>query len=143
MIIFGTRTMPSKRQEGHFHCPRCSAKQPYNRVNVNRWFTLYFIPVIPMGSAGEYIECLSCAGTYKPEVLSYNPDAARQETLDTIRRSLTLFMAAAGRTSMDDVRKLQEAILDVFGEQVSGSAISQDLQHAQRAQVPLGPYIAK
>lgn len=37
---------------------------------MNGWFTLYFIPIIPLGTRGFYIECAQCAGTFGPEVLS-------------------------------------------------------------------------
>ena len=52
MIIFGTTSLNSTIDSGTFFCPRCSAQQHYRMIGVNRWFTLYFIPVIPMGRAG-------------------------------------------------------------------------------------------
>jgi hypothetical protein len=45
-------------------------QRPYTHKAVRNWFTLYFVPVIPMGRRGEYVECSSCGGTYGVEVLS-------------------------------------------------------------------------
>lgn len=69
MIIFGTRSVESTIGNGFFYCPRCNTQRTYRLIGVNRWFTLYFIPVIPMGRIGRYVECDSCAGTFAEEVL--------------------------------------------------------------------------
>jgi tellurite resistance protein len=46
---------------------------------VRRWFTLFFLPIIPLDLAGEYIECNTCLGTYELDVLSYDPEAEQAE----------------------------------------------------------------
>jgi zinc ribbon protein len=69
LIIFGRRNRPKVVQRGSFTCPRCGPGREYEHKQVRRWFTLYFIPIIPLGTAGEYVECRSCAGTFRPEVL--------------------------------------------------------------------------
>jgi len=69
LIIFGSRSVTGSMGTGSFDCPRCGADRPYDHKRVRRFFTLYFIPLIPMETLGEYIECGGCGGTYKPEVL--------------------------------------------------------------------------
>jgi DNA-directed RNA polymerase subunit RPC12/RpoP len=69
LIIFGSRSVTGSKGTGTFDCPRCGGDTPYDHKRVRRFFTLYFIPLIPMGTLGEYIECERCGGTYKPEVL--------------------------------------------------------------------------
>lgn len=75
LIIFGRRTMNHVAGHGNFDCPRCGAGRQYTHKKVKRWFTLYFIPIIPLGTAGEYVECQSCAGTFGPELLHHLPTA--------------------------------------------------------------------
>jgi len=70
MIIFGTRGLKLNAGTGMFLCPSCRRQQPYHHKKVRRFFTLYFIPVIPLNVAGEYVECDTCKGTFKPTVLS-------------------------------------------------------------------------
>ncbi|MEO5714098.1 MAG: DUF4190 domain-containing protein [Luteolibacter sp.] len=72
MIIFGTRGITAIQQKGSFHCPACGAGALYNKKEVRRFFTLFFVPLIPLNKAADYIECLRCGGTFKPEVLSWN-----------------------------------------------------------------------
>lgn len=68
-IIFGTRVRQSPVGEGEFICPSCRAPRKYNKTKATRWFTLYFIPVIPLGTVGEFVQCQTCGVTFKPAVL--------------------------------------------------------------------------
>lgn len=72
MIIFGTRGITSVLQKGTFHCPACGAGADFERKGVRRWFTLFFIPCIPLHQAADYLECKRCGGTFKPGVLTWN-----------------------------------------------------------------------
>lgn len=69
LIIYGTRGIRYKHREGQFFCPACHAQQAYVHRRVRRFFTLYFIPLIPLTLANEYVECQRCTGTFKLEVL--------------------------------------------------------------------------
>jgi hypothetical protein len=72
-IIWGSRGLTSTVENGDFHCPRCDQQQEYALKQVRPWFTLYFIPIFPVGGAEKYVECLGCGNTYKDEVLNYEP----------------------------------------------------------------------
>lgn len=69
LIIFGRRTVTGSKGTGTFDCPQCGPAKPYNHRRQRRFFTLYFIPLIPLQTVGEYVECGGCKGTFKPEVL--------------------------------------------------------------------------
>jgi len=70
LIIFGRRAVTGSQGGGTFHCPSCGPNKAYTHKRVRSFFTLYFIPVIPLSTLGEYVECGTCQGKYKPEVLS-------------------------------------------------------------------------
>ena len=69
LIIFGTRGVRSTVEEGQFYCPQCDGQQPYKLKKVTQFFTLYFIPLIPLGQKGRYVECQSCRNTYIERIL--------------------------------------------------------------------------
>jgi uncharacterized tellurite resistance protein B-like protein len=123
MIIFGTRGVTSTVSEGNFHCPECRARQPYAHRKVRKFFTLYFIPVIPLESLGEYVECRSCNGTYALRVLEYDPEQtsrrAEAEYLRAMRRAMLQMMLADGQISEDEVR----VVCSVY-ERVSGKGLT-------------------
>ena len=110
MIIFGTRSMESVRSTGNFNCPRCGRSKPYHHKSVNRWFTLYFIPVIPMGSIGTYVQCGQCGATYSEAVLDYDPEAEKRQLYLKLRGLLVLVAMADGTPpDCDELRAIGAA----------------------------------
>ncbi|MGI9474609.1 MAG: DUF4190 domain-containing protein [Rubripirellula sp.] len=69
MIIFGVKVTESATETGTFPCPNCRTPQHYRRLTMRRWFSLYFIPVIPMGRIGEQVECQGCFSRFAAQVL--------------------------------------------------------------------------
>ncbi|MCA9619183.1 MAG: zinc-ribbon domain-containing protein, partial [Myxococcales bacterium] len=73
LIIYGTRAVEGTKGEGTFWCPDCRGQAPYVHKRLRRFFTLYFIPLIPLGTIEEWVECRQCASTYEPSVLDAGP----------------------------------------------------------------------
>lgn len=73
MIVFGTSNKMKTVGSGQFHCPNCRTMRAYERKQAKRYFSLYFIPLIPMGDLGEFVECQTCHLTFRPEVLTVKP----------------------------------------------------------------------
>ena len=48
-IIFGSRNNNNVMGQTQFVCPQCRREAYHTVVRSSRWFTLYFIPVIPLG----------------------------------------------------------------------------------------------
>ena len=88
MIIWGSRGRKKTVSTGEFYCPSENATRPYAHKRVARYFTLYFIPLFKTKDLGEYVECGSCQGTFKPEVLSYTPPSPAERMLAGVRRDL-------------------------------------------------------
>lgn len=80
-LIWGWRTRSKTLASGTFACPGCSADRQYVHKQARRWFTVFFIPLIPLKVLGEYIECQTCKCTYKPAVLSQPTTATLQNEL--------------------------------------------------------------
>lgn len=78
-ILFGTRGLTLTQQSGTFHCPQCGAGAPFSQKGVRRFFTLFFVPVIPLNQVAAYVECHRCRGQFDVNVLHWNqnhPSAA-------------------------------------------------------------------
>jgi len=94
MIIWGWRTIKSTPGTGQFHCPHCSSQRPYRHEKFGRWFTLYFIPIIPLGSAGEQITCSTCSKSWNMNVLANDPQKIKAAQLNRIAGDWISVMAA-------------------------------------------------
>lgn len=71
MIIFGWRVVFFTITRGVFHCPDCGGDREYRRRQGRNFFTLFFIPVIPLTKAGgEFVECDTCHGRWNEGVLN-------------------------------------------------------------------------
>lgn len=90
-IIFGTKVRTQDVGEGEFFCPSCQKQRRYVRKKAKNYFALYFVPLFPVGDAGEIIECQHCGRSYNPDVLKQKlskpqPDVAR--LLNTVKARL-------------------------------------------------------
>lgn len=59
IILFGTRTTPSVMGQLSYVCMRCQQHAWHTFVRSAQWFTLFFIPVIPLGKS-TYATCNTC-----------------------------------------------------------------------------------
>ena len=75
-ILLGMRLRTTSVGTGRFLCPNDHRETSYVHLSARRWFTLFFIPVIPLGSAGEWVQCESCGAEYDVDVLSHPAPAA-------------------------------------------------------------------
>jgi zinc-ribbon family len=69
MLIFGLAVFFRTLSEGEFHCPNCGGDRRYRHRAARRWFTLFFLPVIPLNQLGEIVECGTCRSRYDLKVL--------------------------------------------------------------------------
>jgi len=69
LLIWGWRSRASVVSRGVFLCPQCGGDRNYVLKRLRRWFTLFFVPVIPLKTLAEYVECEACDGTFKTVVL--------------------------------------------------------------------------
>ncbi|MFZ5879129.1 MAG: zinc-ribbon domain-containing protein [Chloroflexota bacterium] len=70
MIIYGYRHKEIEQNTGVFQCPSCGEQRAYKRMKIARYFTLFFIPLFPLGTKGEFVECQVCRRKYQPDILS-------------------------------------------------------------------------
>ena len=53
-----------------FSCPTCGADRNYERRKAQRFFTLFFIPLIPLKVVGEFVRCTYCKNDFRDSVLA-------------------------------------------------------------------------
>ena len=134
-IIFGTRGITSTKEQGQFHCPTCGPTD-YRLKSVRRFFTLYFIPCIPLDSLGQYIECARCQGTFNENVLSYNPADAGQQVqamfMIAMKQVMIGMLLADGVIDDSEVKELQDIFEDLAGVEVTEEDLREEIEIVQR-----------
>jgi hypothetical protein len=128
MIIWGWRTWARAIDHGTFFCPHCGADRSYAHKRARRWFTLFFIPLIPLAVIGEYIQCDTCKKTYKTAVLDALTTAQVQDTLfRVVRKSVTVLVRQVGSPGAEAAAL---AVLSSFaGRAWTDDELAADVQH--------------
>ncbi len=60
MIVMGIRSRAQHLGMPRLRCPRCGQDAPHRIVRSQRWFTLFFIPIVPFRS--RYISTCNFCG---------------------------------------------------------------------------------
>lgn len=129
MIIFGLAVFFfGATDEGMFHCPNCGGDRHYKRKVGRRWFTLFFLPVIPLNKVGEVVVCDTCKTKYRPEVLA-TPTASRLAEANpaALRAAACLVLHADQPAGAAARRRAVEAIRGVGQAGYDDAALTADL----------------
>jgi hypothetical protein len=88
LIIFGTRMREKELGTGKFYCPNCGRERRYKHKRADKYFALYFIPLLPIESMGEFIECQSCHQKFSPDLRKKKAPSGLDLVLPEAKRDL-------------------------------------------------------
>jgi tellurite resistance protein len=114
LLIWGFRALNKTLAEGEFFCPQCGGDRPYRHRRARRWFTLFFIPVIPLRELGEYVECRTCGAGYDPGILAMPTTATVGDQLSGAMRHLVVAVLRRGTPASAAERQAALTVLADF-----------------------------
>ena len=117
MIIWGLRVFYRTIGQGVFHCRKCGGDRQYAHRAGRRFFTLFFIPIIPLNRVGEHVQCTTCKTRYVMDVLSLPTAAQMQTALPAGMRAAAAAMLRAGDPSNLAARQRAVAAIQGAGAQ--------------------------
>ncbi len=126
LLIWGFTVRYSTLDGGTFFCPHEGGDRPYERKQAKRWFTFFFIPMIPLNELGEFVECTGCKRGYDQQVLS-NPTSAQllDNLANAMRQAVVSIIRADGH--IDDAEK--DAAVEVMKHYSDTPYARQHLDH--------------
>ena len=129
MIIFGLSVFYfGLIGTGQFHCPHCGGDREYKHKRATRFFTLFFLPVIPLGKVGEVVQCQTCRKRFDPAVLRLPTASQMAHTLLGGARAIAVTMLRAGGTSPAAVSAAGEAVRQAGEPRYDVSQLDADLR---------------
>jgi len=140
LVIYGTTGLTSTADTGAFYCPNCGGQQHYEMRQVRRFFTLYFIPLIPLDVIGRFVRCGGCGSEYQESVLHFDPQAQQQAFFDDLKRVMILMAIADGGIDPTEIAVIQQNYQDLSGNAISEAEISQEAQLAISAGATVSGY---
>jgi len=147
MIIFGTTGISSTMEEGQFMCPQCATTENYKHKKVTKFFTLYFIPLIPLGRACDYVECQTCQGTFISRILDYNPNDQQNEFQSVyekaMRHCMVMIMLADGEIDENEMVAVQKVINKSGHNDISIEELKAYVEEIETKPEPISTYLKK
>ncbi|WP_108867695.1 TerB family tellurite resistance protein [Aquimarina aquimarini] len=121
-IIFGTRGLKHTVSESPVlsnSCPNCNNGNLENKL-YRRWFTLFFIPIIPLDVVDRFYECDSCKSAYNEgiktvlqrsqEEIKENQKHAKLVFAKALVASMTHMSIIDGDFAKEEEREIMDAI---------------------------------
>lgn len=142
MIIWGSRGLTSTLEECQLPCPQCGGMQPGRLKQVRNFFTIYFIPIIPLNVAGRFVECSMCAGTFGEEILSYDPEKQRQEDETRMLRVMVMAALADGRVDDLEQAEIHKQYQEITGLPLVAATLAEEIRMATTSGADLNTYAA-
>lgn len=105
ILIFGLRVYFWTIARGTFYCQRCGGDRSYRHRAGRRFFHLFFVPLIPLGKAGEHVQCDTCRTKYRTEVLAMPTSAQMQASIPDGTRVAAIAVLRAGDPASTAVRR--------------------------------------
>jgi len=117
LILWGLRVIYHTVGEGVFHCRKCGGDRQYRHRAGRRFFTLFFIPIIPLNKAGEHVQCATCRTRYVMDVLSLPTAEQMQTALPAGMRAAATAVLRSGDPASPAARQRAVAVITGAGAQ--------------------------
>lgn len=129
ILIWGLRVFYRTIAEGVFHCRKCGGDRNYRRRVGRRFFTLFFIPIIPLNKTGEHVKCMTCRTRYVTDVLNQPTTTQMQAALPAGMRAAASAMLRSGDpASVPARRRAIDAVNGAGAQGYNDAALDADLQ---------------
>ena len=89
MIIIGVKDRARTVDHGTFTCPHCQSTRPFEKKRSKLYFSLFFVPILPLKELGEFIECQHCMTRYSVDILTRpHPSSAIKHRIPAVKADL-------------------------------------------------------
>jgi hypothetical protein len=137
LIIWGLRVFYRTTGQGTFHCRKCGGDRQYRLRAGRRWFTVFFIPIIPLNKVGEHVQCQACKTRYVTDVLNQPTTAQMQEALTAGMRVAAIAMLTAGDPASTAARqRVISLVVGAGGQGYDEAALDRDLEQGHGLGAP-------
>ena len=122
--MIGLSTTKPVIDTGSFDCPKCHQQRSYQRKLIKNWISIYFIPIIPIGSSGEVLQCTKCKIEF-PAKSAPQSQASDSPTSEDFAEALLVLVALdRGTPNRKVVAKLQQVLSELREQPVSSETVA-------------------
>lgn len=140
LLIFGFNIRFRTTAHLAFFCPRCGGDRDGLRRTARRWFTLFFVPLIPLNQVGEVVECTTCGTRFEPDVADQPTTASLTVVLANAVRVLTAMIVRTGDRTDPGLRAAAVANVRTVDAEYDDTHLASDTDAVEPAMAE--PYVA-
>ncbi len=145
MLIIGSTQLTFTKGTGTFHCPHCDQGRSYRHRHKREFLTVYFIPLIPLQSVGQFVECSTCRQTFEPQVAELTAEEVRSSQRhainEMIRRALVVIVAADDQVTDNELAAVRDFAQQSDLPDVTSEQILHEAEAIQQSNMDLLQYI--
>jgi hypothetical protein len=104
LLLFGFTVRFKATSRQPFFCASCGGDRVGIVEVARRWFTLFLIPLIPLGEVGTRVRCETCGTSFDASVLDQPTTAALSTLFSNAVRALTAMVVGAGAADAPAMR---------------------------------------
>ncbi|MGP4027764.1 hypothetical protein [Actinomadura sp. 3N407] len=128
LLVFGLTAVFRTVGEGTFHCPQCGGDRAFRRRAGRRWFSMFFVPLVPLWRLGQAVECRTCRGRFPVSALRTPTAEQMAEALAAGMRAAAALVLRAGDPADPAARARAIDTVAGYGEPgFDGTAVNADL----------------
>lgn len=143
IILFGSRDIVSNdsTEPVEARCPRCGVVSAMAGKTVRPWFTLFFLPVFPIGAARKVTQCSNCHASFAVDPRQLANHGARVDAMQN-ERAIAMYnslrASPANAITLNDLMQLY-ASMGEFGQALSAATdFPQALNSSEQCMSTLG-----
>src|SRR3954447_500282 len=151
ILFFGTKPIVSEDPEGgrpvSAVCPRCNQRADFASKTVRHWFTIFFLPLFPVGSQQRFSQCSNCGAQFPIEARQLGTQVAAAERVQS-QRAISLYNSLrnspANSITLNELMTMY-AHMGEYDQAISAARdFSQALHNSEQCMTTLGRvYLAK
>ena len=126
-VLFGEQSRNLEVGSGDFDCPVCRNRQRYHHRRIKQYFSLFFIPLLPLEDSANYLICSGCQACFDPQILKQPQEYRQACNHQALRRALCYLLAGYGVTTHGK-QQADALFQDATGQPLDNAAIDNELQ---------------
>jgi tetratricopeptide (TPR) repeat protein len=144
ILLFGTRQIISNDPSAaptNIVCPSCGQRAQMIGKTARPWFTIFFIPVFPIGGAKSFSQCSRCGAQFMADARQLEQHAAASDQ-HQMQRAITLYnsmrASPANSVTLHELMGQYAAIGEYDQAIAAARDFPQALQASEQCMVTLG-----
>lgn len=122
-------------------CPRCGAAGSLRGIKVRSWFTIFFVPLFPLGRGQRFTQCGACQASFPMPPEEFIGAAARADAIQ-MQRAISMYnslrSSPANSITLNELMQLY-ASMGEYSQAISAAAdFSQALNSSEQCMSTLG-----